>query len=546
MLKMMYVTVRDRARLKQITEVLIRYGLQDLLAIVGLGGLVKSRLAANDEADIQTMPQRLRAALEALGPTFVKFGQILATRSDLLDQRWIDELDKLHSQAQFLPWEAIRDQVSRDLGGDPQQVFAEFDLEPLAAASMAQIYRARLHSGEEVVVKVLRPELEKTIQADLRLLAYLADTAAEQSPMMARFRPQQIVRTLEIALNHELDLSHEGYNCRQIGDYFRDRPEIVIPKIYTQFSSPRLLVQQYLPGVSPSNQADLIAAGFDRPLLARRGAIAFMKMVLDLRLYHADPHPGNLMALEGDKVGFIDFGMVGSLSERRRNQLLLLLHALVERDTAGIVNTLVAWTDTDAVDLMDLELAAQNFFDRQLSAPMTLGGALTDFLLMAREHQLILPSDLVLLFKALITADGVLHRLDPQFDIVATLRPMLEKMMLQRFSPEATRQRLVNLGIEAVEASEELPQTLRLITQRLKSGRLHAGVEIKNLSELSRSLERAAITLAIAIVTAAFALGIAPYLMNSTVNLWGIPLFPLLGTTVCIAGLVLLVLRLRR
>lgn len=178
---------------------------------------------------------------------------------------------------------------------------------------------------------------------------------------------------------------------------------------------------------------------------------------------------------------------------------------------------------------MDLELAAQNFLDKQAAATLTLGKALTDLLVMAREHQLALPPDLVLLFKALITADGVLHRLDPAFDIVATLKPMLQQTVLQRYAPDAVRQRLLALGGEALDAGEELPQTLRLLVRRLKRGRLNADINVSNLGQLSKALERAAVTLAIAIVTAAFALGLAPYLMHSSLRLWGIPLFPLLG-----------------
>ena len=223
------------------------------------------------------------------------------------------------------------------------------------------IYRARLHSGEQVVVKVLRPGLAKTIHADLRLLASLAESVEQQSPALARYRPRQMVRALATALNHELDLTHEGHNCDRVAGMFARQPDVVVPKIYWQYSSPRLLVQEYLPGTAPENPEKLAAAGFDGPLLAQRGARAFMSMVLEHRLYHADPHPGNVMALSGDRVGFIDFGMVGQLSERRRNQLLLLLQAIADRQSEGIVNTLIAWSDSEPLDLMDLELAAQNF-----------------------------------------------------------------------------------------------------------------------------------------------------------------------------------------
>ncbi|CAI1745664.1 Probable ubiquinone biosynthesis protein UbiB [Serratia quinivorans] len=546
MLKMVLVTARDRARLKEISAVLIRYGLQDVIRLLGLSTLLSGGEGGGETQDNQTLPQRLRAALEALGPTFVKFGQILATRSDLLDSSWTDELDRLHSQATTLAWSELAPQITADLGGDPHHLFAEFDQAPLAAASMAQIYRARLHSGEAVVIKVLRPGLAKTIHADLRLLAYLAETVEQQSPALARYRPRQMVRALATALNHELDLTHEGNNCERVAQQFAQQPEVVIPKIYWQWSSKRLLVQEFLPGIAPENPQQLATAGFDGPLLAQRGAQAFMKMVLEHRLYHADPHPGNLMALADNRVGFIDFGMVGQLSERRRNQLLLLLQAIAERESGGIVNTLIAWSDSDPLDLLDLELAAQNFLDKQASATLTLGKALTDLLVMAREHQLALPPDLVLLFKALITADGVLHRLDPNFDIIATLKPMLQQVMLQRYTPEAVRRRMLALGGEALDAGEELPQTLRLLMRRLKRGQISADINLKNISQLSKALERAAVTLAIAIVTAAFTLGLAPYLMQSSVRLWGIPLFPALGGLACLGGVLLLVLRLRR
>ena len=546
MLKMVLVTARDRARLKEISTVLIRYGLQDVIRLLGLSNLLSGAEGGSERQDGQTLPQRLRAALEALGPTFVKFGQILATRSDLLDASWTDELDRLHSQASTLSWEQLAPQIRADLKGDPHSLFAEFDETPLAAASMAQIYRARLHSGEAVVIKVLRPGLAKTIQADLRLLTYLAETVEQQSPALARYRPRQMVRALATALTHELDLTHEGNNCERVAQQFAQQPNVVIPKIYWQWSSQRLLVQEFLPGIAPENPQQLAAAGLDGPLLAQRGAQAFMKMVLEHRLYHADPHPGNVMALADNRVGFIDFGMVGQLSERRRNQLLLLLQAIAERESAGIVNTLIAWSDSDPLDLLDLELAAQNFLDKQASATLTLGKALTDLLVMVREHQLALPPDLVLLFKALITADGVLHRLDPHFDIIATLKPMLQQVMLQRYTPEAVRRRMLVLGGEALDASEELPQTLRLLMRRLKGGKISADINVKNIDQLSKALERAAITLAIAIVTAAFALGLAPYLMHSSLRLWGIPLFPALGALACLGGVLLLVLRLRR
>ncbi len=543
LLKTVYVTARDRVRLKSIGQVLFNYGLQDLIRILGLNTLFGRRPVSDTVPENQ--PQRLRQALEALGPTFVKLGQILATRADLFDESWTSELEKLHSNVTVVPWEQICHRISDALGAQPEEVFAEFDRTPLASASMAQVYRARLHSGEEVVVKVLKPGLKETIDADLRLLAWLAEVIEQQSPDLARFHPRQLVRQLATAMHNELDLTQEAKNTQRFGENFRDRPDIVIPRLWPEYSTEHLIVQSYIPGTPPQSQRQLAEAGFDGPTLARKGALAFMQMVFLDRLYHADPHAGNLMAVGDNQVAFIDFGMAGQISERRCNQLLLMMQALAERESEGLVNTLIRWSEDAGPDSATLELAVQDFYQRVGPGELPLGHALMTILAVAREYQLSLPSDLVLLFKALITADGVLRRIDPNIDIIGTLTPFLQEAMLKHYGAGASGRRLKRLGIEMVELCEELPQTLSLVLRRLQHGKLHADLEVKNLNDLGRSLERSAMTLAVAIVTAAFALGLAPWLLATNFTLFGIPLFPLLCLGAVGAGIFLLTLRLR-
>ncbi|VEB98333.1 Probable ubiquinone biosynthesis protein UbiB [Cedecea lapagei] len=545
MLKMIMVTARDRARLQEITGVLFRYGLQDIVQLLGLSSL-HNRLRSSNIHDAMPMPQRLCAALEELGPTFVKLGQILSTRSDLLEPAWTQALSQLNSGANPLPWSQLESQVIETLGAAPAEVFASFNETPLASGSIAQIHRARLKNGEDVIVKIQRPGIETTVKADLRLLRYLAESLEQQSETLARFQPVMLVRYLENALHQELDFCHEAANGEKVYQFFADSDEIVIPEIYWEWCSPTLMVQAFLPGVSPEDGSQLAAAGFDGPLLARIGAKAFIDMLFELRIYHADPHPGNVMALEGNRVGFIDFGMVGTLSAERRDELLSLIYAISERDASGIVDALIVWSDQNSLNLTELELAASYFLQKQGNLRLQLGKALTDMLSTAREFRLALPPDLVLLFKALITADGVLLRMDPQFDIISILRPVIKKEMFKRYARTGSRKRLLRLGNRLLDGGDALPQTLRLVMQRLRHGKLHADINVENISQLGKSLECAASTLALAIVIAALLIVVTPWLFGLNIALFGIPLFPALALLCGIAGSAWLVFRLLR
>ncbi|OHY65431.1 ABC transporter [Pluralibacter gergoviae] len=543
MIKAIMATARDRARLQEITGVLVRYGLQDLLRALGLSGLL-DKLSHGHSRDDRPLPQRLCAALEELGPAFVKLGQILSTRSDLLAPEWTEALGQLNAGASPLPWSALEAQVSATLGDAPANVFAWFDEAPLASGSMAQIHRARLRDGDEVVVKIQRPGIEPVIRADLRLLHFLAASIEQQSETLARFRPAMLVRYLETALQQELDFCYEAANGEKMRQNFADDPQVVIPEIYWAWTSPTLMVQALLSGTAPLDGQQLAAAGLDGKVLARRGAEAFIKMLFDYRLYHADPHPGNVMALSDNRVGFIDFGMVGYLSDTRRNELLSLLYAISERDAGGIVDALIAWSDRDDLNIIELELAANYFLQRQGSRTLQLGKALTDMLATAREFRLSLPPDLVLLFKALITADGVLLRMDPQFDIIAVLRPQLRRQLMRRYTRFASRRRMVTLGNRLLDSGDTLPQTLRLVMQRLRHGRLHADINVDNLNQLGKSLERAASTLALAIVLAATVLVLTPWLLGLHWTLLGVPAIPLLLALCGIGGSAWLIWRL--
>lgn len=509
MLEPTWTALKNHRRLHQIVATLVRFGAQDVLLRLGLGRLLVDVNAEPGESLPASTPQRVRMALEALGPTFIKCGQILASRSDILPPEWVDELQALHSQASTLPWAGLEDQVLEDLGCGLDQVFAEFDTQPLAAASMAQVYRARLLSGEAVVVKVQRPGLRHKMTADLQLLESLAQLV-EQNAALAVYQPRQMVRQLARAMLEELDFTQEGQNGDSIAQNFAGTPHIVIPRNYWAFSSQRLLVQEFLPSFTPLEGDALIEQGLDPGLLARRGAQAFIKMLLEDGLFHGDPHPGNLRAMSDNRVGFIDFGMVGRLDERRRLEVMNFMRALTEGSTETLVAVLIDWSGERVQDLSQIEQAAREYMARHSGGPLKMSALITGFLGLIREYRLLLPPDLLVLFKALVTADGVLTRLDPELDLVATARPAIEKMLRQQFSWKVAK----GLGIEGLELGRgvlnDLPKLTRLMVHRLKHGVLDLKVDMPGLERLERSLRLASTRLSLALLISALLIAFGP------------------------------------
>ena len=509
MLEPTWTALKNHRRLHQIVATLVRFGAQDVLLRLGLGRLLVDVNAEPGESLPASTPQRVRMALEALGPTFIKCGQILASRSDILPPEWVDELQALHSQASTLPWAGLEAQVLEDLGCGLDQVFAEFDTQPLAAASMAQVYRARLLSGEAVVVKVQRPGLRHKITADLQLLESLAQLV-EQNAALAVYQPRQMVRQLARAMLEELDFTQEGQNGDSIAQNFAGTPHIVIPRNYWAFSSQRLLVQEFLPSFTPLERDALIEQGLDPGLLARRGAQAFIKMLLEDGLFHGDPHPGNLRAMSDNRVGFIDFGMVGRLDERRRLEVMNFMRALTEGSTETLVAVLIDWSGERVQDLSQIEQAAREYMARHSGGPLKMSALITGFLGLIREYRLLLPPDLLVLFKALVTADGVLTRLDPELDLVATARPAVEKMLREQFSWKVAK----GLGIEGLELGRgvlsDLPKLTRLMVHRLKHGVLDLKVDMPGLERLERSLRLASTRLSLALLISALLIAFGP------------------------------------
>ena len=302
-------TARDLGRLQEIGAVLLRYGFGDFARRLG----IRLPWRPAETAPAMAAPARVRHALQDLGPTFVKLGQILATRVDLFAPEWIAEFEKLQDQAPPAPWPEVRAQLVEDLGATPEEVFAVFNPVPIAAGSVAQVHRAQLADGSAVAVKVRRPGIRAVVEADLRLLARLAGALESHVDDFARFHAREVVRQFTRTMRAELDLAAECRNAERVAQSFRDDPAIVVPRVYWEWSGERVNVQQFIDGTPSRDPAALAAAGLDRRVLAHRGAQAMLKMVLEDGFFHADPHPGNVFYLPGNRVAFIDFGMAGHL-----------------------------------------------------------------------------------------------------------------------------------------------------------------------------------------------------------------------------------------
>ena len=545
------LAVRDLGRLYEIASVLIRYGFGGLVRRIGLENALERAgrvLRWHDAKEFAHLPPpaRARRALEELGPTFIKLGQVLATRVDLFEPEWIAEFGKLQDSAPAAPWEAIREQLIEDLGGAPDEVFAEFDPEPIAAASIAQVYRARLIEGGEVIVKVRRPGIRPLVEADLRWLSRLAEIVETDYPDLRVFHPRDIVRQFTQSLRRELDFASECRNAERIAANFvgytdkdspaflpGEEPLVVIPRIHWPWTGERVCVQELIRGIPGRDLAAMDAAGLDRDLIARRGAHAVLKMILEDGFFHADPHPGNVFYLPGNRLAFIDFGMIGRLTESRRDQLVQLMFGMVRHEPRRVADVLLGWAGNFVCDEENLLLEIETFVDQYRDVPLKklkIGEMFSDLVGILRQHQLALPPDLTLLVKAFVTLEGMGRELAPDFDMASEALPLLEKALRARYTPTSIAKRGWQTITEMLDLAVGLPQDLSRLLHAARNGRLELHIDVTHLKRVGNQLDNAANRLTVGVVVAALIIGSSIVMtVPGGPTLFGLPAFGLFG-----------------
>ena len=534
----LFSTTRELPRLREISSVFVRHGLGDLVRRAGIATLLEHAgqvLQWGEASEIEHLEpqQRARLAFEQLGPTFVKLGQMLSTREDLLPPTWTTELAQLHSHVAPVPFDDLLPQVEQALGRSPFEVFSDLEREPYAAASIAQVHRAKLASGTPVILKIRRPGIEAKIDADLKILERLAYLVEREIPEVRRYRPLQVVGQLRGSLQRELDLAVEARNTERFARNFADDLDILVPRVYWEWTSSAMNVQEHIEGIRGNDLVAIDNAGLDRKVLAARGADAVLKMILVDGFFHADPHPGNVMYLRGNRIALIDFGMVGRLSPVRRKQIVDLLADFARHDEETMLEVLLDWRGDDFVDegrlAADLGEFAFDYADMQLK-DLKIGVLLRKVSAILREHSIVLPVDLTLMFKALISLEGLGHHYDPEFRLIERAKPFLDSAMRERYQPAEAARRAQETLSDFFGLVTSMPRDLARLVKDARHGRLRVDLDLKRLDSFGHRLHSAINRATIGIMTASLVVGSSIVMtVAEGPTLFGVPMLTFFG-----------------
>ena len=498
--------LRDLPRYRQILTTLVRYGYQDVVSALHLEGLIRpiERVALGDSVPPQDRAQRLRLVFEDLGPTFVKLGQVLSTRPDLLPEAYINELVGLRDDVRPFSFDQVEQILKEEFGRPITEVFASVDPVPVASASISQVHRAVLPDGRIAALKVRRPDIVKVVQADLDIIKNLAQLMERRLPMLAPYRPVALAREFERTLKRELDFSAERRTMQRCRIQFEGDPTAHIPLVFEEFSTSRVIAMEFIEGVSINDLDGIRALGADPGAVAVTGARILLKQIFDFGFFHADPHPGNLRVLRGGVIAPLDYGMFGRLDGKIREQIADLFIGLLSQDTDRVLHAL------EGLDVRGEPLDAQEYH-RDLSELVTsyseltldsieLGPLLRDLIGFIRTHHLHIPPALVLLVRALVTIEGVGRCLDPHFDISRQLEPYLRRLAVRRFHPY----RLISQTIRTTEDLQRiatlLPNLLSQSLDSIKRGEMRVHFDLQGFGRLVRQLTRASNTLAVSLI----------------------------------------------
>ncbi len=538
MLRETFSAIRDFPRLREISAIMIRHGLGDMIQRLQIPRMLEKagqflHIPLDSGKEHMPLPERVRQALEELGPTFIKLGQVLATRVDVFPPEWIAEFERLQNDVPPVPFADLEPELAATLGQSPRVIFRDLDETPIGSASIAQVHRAWLPTGEPVVLKIRRPGITAKIEADLRILAHIASLIELEFPESRRYQPGSIVDQFGRSLMRELDLAVEARAVERFARNFVAHPSIVIPRIYWQWTCPIMNVQGYVNGIPGNDLAAVDAAGLDRTRLAADGADAVLKMILIDGYFHADPHPGNVFYLRDGRIAFIDFGMVGRLPHYRRDEIVDLLAALARRDERSILDVLIEWTGDAAVNENRLSADIADFifnYEHLSLQDIHIGQLLNDVIAIMREHSIALPPDLTLLFKALITLEGLGRQLDPQFQMIEHITPFVRKVILDRYEPSNLLRRGQHDLQDAAGMLFGVPRDIARLVKEMRRGKVRIDLDLKRLDHFGGQINRSVSRLTLGIVTGCLIIGSAIVMtLPYGPRLFGMPVLGLFG-----------------
>jgi len=538
--------IANLGRFRHIVSILFKYGFDDIAERLNIPGKVLINKVQAVAEDLTTW-QRLRLGLEELGPSFVKLGQILSQRPDLLPMDLIRELEKLQDAVTAVSTPEIVKVVEESLGKPLSEVYSHFSETPLAAGSLAQVHRAILiATGEAVAVKIRRPEVEKVIETDLHILEIVVPYLHEHFEFARTYNLSRLLLELRRSLLREIDFSREARNMKIVSGNFSGQPEVYIPRVYDSFSSEQVLTMELAEGTKLKDFRE--STPERRKKLARIGLNIIIKQILEDGFFHADPHPGNLLIRADDKVCLLDWGIVGVMPDQTRFELVDLISAITEKNAEKALDVLLSFTAgqertlDEAMLLRDI-LEMLHAYHSVPIGELNMKNFFVDLNLLLRTHGLQLPSDLALMFKAVVTAEGTAHKLYPALNVIEEVRPYIGRLNMERWQPKTLLQKMGRQLRQILHFQSNLPARLGSIIDRLDRGQLSIRFEHENLGGFRRTLENVSNRLAFSILTSALIIGSSMIITTGVEPLlFGYPAIGLIGYFIsAILGLTVLI-----
>lgn len=544
----MALRIRHTGRYREIAMALMRHGFGYIVEELGLFQMmsIPRRWITHETPQTKTLGERIRLVLEDLGPTFVKLGQLASTRSDLLPEPIILELIKLQDQVPPFSSESAKGIIEQELDDAIEDIFSWFEESPIAAASIGQVHLGKLKTGEDVAVKVQRPGALQMVVRDLEILRDLTALAEKRWVWVKQYQIARLVEEFASSMRAELDYTQEGRNAEKIALQFQNDETVCIPRIFWQYTSSRVMTMEYVRGISLSHQEELVAKGYDLKETAEKLVESMLHQIFIEGFFHADPHPGNLLVRKDGSLAYLDFGMVGRLSEEMKDHLSSLIIALMRKNTDSMVRAVLRLgmmpEDGDIRELRrDLDSLREQYYNIPFSE-ISMGTALNDLFAVAQRHKVMIPPDLTLLGKALLTMEGVIEKLDPTLSIIDMAEPFGRKLIKDRFSTRNLRKKLLGGAAGLAEALFDLPDQARQISSLISKGKLKVEISVPEMEALMRKLDQISNRLSFSIVLLAFSIIMVGLIIGSSLNqqssvLWH---FPVIGTGFIVALLMVL------